>query len=142
MALSLTVNGEAVSALVQPRTSLADFLRDELRLTGTHLGCEIGECGACLVLLDGKAVHSCLMFAVQAEGQTLQTIEGLTESGAVAEIQKAFHERNAVQCGFCTSGMLITAYEVLKTCQQLKPRGNPQRFVGKLLSLHGLRSHR
>ena len=117
MALSLTVNGEAVSALVEPRASLADFLREELRLTGTHLGCEIGRCGACLVLLDEKAVHSCLMYAVQAEGQTIQTIEGLSESGAVANIQKAFHERNAVQCGFCPPGMLITAYEVLKTCQ-------------------------
>lgn len=117
MALSLTVNGEAISAFVEPRTSLADFLRDELRLTGTHLACEMGACGACLVLLDDKAVHSCLMFAVQAEGQTIQTIEGLSENGAIANIQKAFHERNAVQCGFCTSGMLITAYEVLKASE-------------------------
>jgi len=117
MALSLTVNGDAISAFVEPRTSLADFLREELMLTGTHLGCEIGECGACLVLLDDQAVHSCLMYAVQAEGHTIQTIEGLSESGTIANIQKAFHERNAVQCGFCTSGMLITAYEVLKACQ-------------------------
>ena len=116
IALSVTVNGEAISAFVEPRTSLADFLRDELRLTGTHLGCEMGACGACLVLLNGRAIHSCLMYAVQAEGQTIQTIEGLSESGAIASIQKAFHERNAVQCGFCTSGMLVTAYEVLKTC--------------------------
>jgi carbon-monoxide dehydrogenase small subunit len=116
IALSVTVNGEAISAFVEPRTSLADFLRDELRLTGTHLGCEMGACGACLVLLNGRAIHSCLMYAVQAEGQTIQTIEGLSESGAIASIQKAFHERNAAQCGFCTSGMLVTAYEVLKTC--------------------------
>ncbi|MBX9589678.1 MAG: (2Fe-2S)-binding protein [Hyphomonadaceae bacterium] len=117
IAVAVTVNGQAISAFVEPRTSLADFLRNDLGLTGTHLGCEMGVCGACLVLLDGKAVHACLMYAVQADGQTVQTVEGLSESRAIADIQQVFHERNALQCGFCTSGMLVTAHEFLSKCQ-------------------------
>lgn len=111
--VSLVVNGEVVQRLVEPRLSLADFLRHELRLTGTHLGCEMGTCGACLVLVDGETVHSCLMFAVQADGVEVETIEGLAGRGAIAELQTAFHARNALQCGYCTSGMLITAYAML-----------------------------
>ena len=111
--ISATINGKTIGAFVEPRTSLADFLRDDLRLTGTHLGCEMGACGACLVLLDGRAVHSCLMFAVQADGQDVETVEGLSERGVIADIQDAFHVRNALQCGFCTSGMLVTAHELL-----------------------------
>jgi carbon-monoxide dehydrogenase small subunit len=111
--ISCAVNGETVERLVEPRLSLADFLRTELELTGTHLGCEMGACGACLVLLEGRAVHSCLMFAVQADGMHVETIEGLNDRKAIADIQKAFHERNALQCGFCTAGMLITAHEIL-----------------------------
>jgi aerobic carbon-monoxide dehydrogenase small subunit len=95
--------------------SLADFLREELELTGTHLGCEMGACGACLVLLNGKAVHSCLMFAAQADGENVETIEGLTQRKAIADIQEAFHNNNALQCGFCTAGMLVTAYELLSS---------------------------
>jgi aerobic carbon-monoxide dehydrogenase small subunit len=112
--LSLTVNGERQRLWVEPRLSLADLLRHHLRLTGTHVGCEMGSCGACLVLQDGRVVHSCLSLAVQAEGSTIQTIEGLSESGAIADLQAAFHERNALQCGFCTPGMLMTAQDLLK----------------------------
>lgn len=111
--INLTVNGEDVRASVEPRTSLADFLRDGLRLTGTHLGCEMGACGACLVLLAGKPVHACLVLAVQASGDTVETIEGLSERGAIADLQAAFHHRNALQCGFCTSGMILNAHALL-----------------------------
>jgi carbon-monoxide dehydrogenase small subunit len=111
--IALEVNGEAVARYIEPRMSLADFLREELELTGTHLGCEMGACGACLVLLNGRAVHSCLMFAVQAHGERIETVEGLSQRKAIADIQEAFHTNNALQCGFCTSGMLVTAYEFL-----------------------------
>lgn len=112
--INVTVNGESVQHLVEPRTSLADFLRDGLRLTGTHLGCEMGSCGACLVLLDGVAVHGCLVLAVQADGKQVTTIEGLGESGDIADLQDRFHDRNALQCGFCTAGMLVSAHALLQ----------------------------
>jgi carbon-monoxide dehydrogenase small subunit len=111
--IALEVNGEAVERLIEPRISLADFLREELELTGTHLGCEMGVCGACLVLLNGKAVHACLMFAVQADGERIETIEGLSQRKAIVDIQEAFHNNNALQCGFCTPGMLVSAHEIL-----------------------------
>jgi carbon-monoxide dehydrogenase small subunit len=113
--VTLVVNGATVARFIEPRMSLADFLREELELTGTHLGCEMGACGACLVLLNGKAVHSCLMFAAQADGENVETIEGLTQRKAIADIQEAFHNNNALQCGFCTAGMLVTAYELLSS---------------------------
>ena len=113
--ISLTINGEATDTYASPRETLADFLRRDLQLTGTHLGCEMGACGACLVLLDGLPVHACLMFAVQADGANVETIEGLSDSGVIADIQKAFHERNALQCGFCTPGILVTAHHLLRT---------------------------
>ena len=113
--ISLVVNGEAVARYIEPRLSLADFLREELELTGTHLGCEMGACGACLVLLNGRAVHSCLMFAVQADEENIETVEGLSQRKAIADIQEAFHKNNALQCGFCTAGMLVTAYELLNS---------------------------
>ncbi|MFS8038595.1 (2Fe-2S)-binding protein [Xanthobacter sp. AM11] len=112
--VSLTVNGAPVARMVAPRTTLADFLRTELELTATHLGCEMGACGACLVLLDGVPVHSCLVFAVQVEGQAVETLEGLVARGALAGLQQAFHARNALQCGFCTPGMLVNAYALLE----------------------------
>jgi len=112
--VSMIVNGEEVERFVEPRTTLGDFLRNDLELTGTHLGCEMGVCGACLVLVNGKAVHSCLMLAVAAEGESIQTVEGLSESKEIADIQQAFHNRNALQCGFCTPGVLVTAHEILK----------------------------
>lgn len=111
--INMTVNGESVSRSVAPRVTLGDFLRQALDLTGTHLGCEMGVCGACLVLLDGRVVHSCLMFAVQADGATVESIEGLSERAAIADIQEAFHQRNALQCGFCTPGVLMIAYSIL-----------------------------
>ena len=109
----MTVNGSQVSRSVAPRNTLADFLRQTLELTGTHTGCEMGVCGACLVVLDGRVVHSCLMFAVQASGSVIETVEGLTERAAIADLQEAFHQRNALQCGFCTPGMLMTAHSLL-----------------------------
>ena len=111
--VSMSVNSEAVTRTVEPRQSLADFIRNELELTGTHVGCEHGVCGACTVRLDGQIVRGCLTLAVQADGCTVETIEGLTESGEIADLQNAFVTRNAAQCGFCTPGMLLTAAELL-----------------------------
>jgi aerobic carbon-monoxide dehydrogenase small subunit len=111
--VTMTVNGSEVAHRVPARTTLADFLRQTLELTGTHTGCEMGVCGACLVLLDGSVVHSCLTFAVQASGSTIETVEGLTERAVIADLQEAFHQRNSLQCGFCTPGMLMTAYSLL-----------------------------
>jgi carbon-monoxide dehydrogenase small subunit len=109
MQVKFDVNGRAVEVDVEPRTTLADALRDKLRLTGTHLGCEHGVCGACSVLVDGELLRGCLMLAVQAQGKRVQTIEGLSDQGELAILQQAFLEHNAMQCGFCTPGMLLTA---------------------------------
>jgi aerobic carbon-monoxide dehydrogenase small subunit len=119
IAISLQVNGERVEAHVLPRLNLADFLRDHLRLTGTHVGCEHGVCGACTVRVDGEIVRACLMLAVQADAASVETIEGLSDSGEIADLQNAFRERNALQCGYCTPGMLITAQDLLT--QQAAP---------------------
>jgi aerobic carbon-monoxide dehydrogenase small subunit len=110
----MTVNGRRVSTSVEPRVSLADFLREELSLTGTHLGCEHGVCGACTVIVDGAAVRSCLMFAVQAEGASITTVEGLAPEGELTDLQRAFREHHALQCGFCTPGFLTTAHAFLQ----------------------------
>ena len=120
VAIALTVNGEPVTAEVKPRLNLADFLRDDLGLTGTHVGCEHGVCGACTVRLDGEIVRACLTLAVQADGCVVETIEGLSDSGEIADLQNAFRARNALQCGYCTPGMLITAQDLLRQ----KPRPN------------------
>jgi aerobic carbon-monoxide dehydrogenase small subunit len=114
LSISLHVNGEAVDAHVLPRLNLADFLREQLKLTGTHVGCEHGVCGACTVRVDGEIVRSCLMLAVQTNGCLVETIEGISDSGEIADLQAAFRERNALQCGFCTPGMLIAAEDLLK----------------------------
>jgi aerobic carbon-monoxide dehydrogenase small subunit len=111
--IGMRVNGEDVQARVAARKMLADFLRDDLCLTGTHVGCEHGVCGACAVRLDGEVVRGCLVFAVQCDGSRVETIEGLSDSGAIADLQTAFQRRNALQCGFCTPGMLISAQELL-----------------------------
>ncbi len=111
--IRLTVNGEAVEAAVLPRTHLADFLRDGLGLTGTHLGCEHGVCGACTVRLNGAIVRGCLVLAVQADGAIVQTIEGVSDSGEIADLQAEFAARNALQCGYCTPAMLLTAQDLL-----------------------------
>jgi aerobic carbon-monoxide dehydrogenase small subunit len=114
LAISLTVNGERVQRSVPARLNLADFLRNELGLTGTHLGCEHGVCGACTVRVDGEIVRGCLMFAVQADGCAVDTIEGLSDSREIEELQSAFVLTNALQCGFCTPGMLMAAQALLR----------------------------
>ena len=111
--ISLTVNGEQITKTVPVRQHLVDFLRNELGFTGSHLGCEHGVCGACSVRVDDAVVRGCLMLAVQADGANVVTVEGLTETGEIADLQKNFVERNAMQCGYCTPGMLITAAELL-----------------------------
>jgi carbon-monoxide dehydrogenase small subunit len=111
--ISLTVNGQEVTRRVAARTNLVDFVRYELELTGSHVGCEHGVCGACTIRVDGAIVRGCLMLAAQADGATVETIEGLSESSEIADLQQAFHERNALQCGFCTPGFLLTAQELL-----------------------------
>jgi carbon-monoxide dehydrogenase small subunit len=111
--VTLSVNGQEVSATLEPRVSLADFLRERLNLTGTHLGCEHGVCGACTVIVDGAAVRACLLFAVQLEGARVTTVEGLAPEGELTDLQRAFREHHALQCGFCTPGFLTTAHAFL-----------------------------
>ena len=113
MPVGFTVNGKPVAVEVEPRTSLADCLRDKLRLTGTHIGCEHGVCGACTIIVDGAAVRSCLMLAVQAEGAKVTTVEGLSRDDSLTPLQAAFRKHHALQCGFCTPGMLTTAHALL-----------------------------
>jgi len=117
MKLSCRVNGKDVQADVEPRILLSDFIRHELLLTGTHVGCEIGTCGACTVVLDGAPIRACLMFAAQANGGALQTIEGLARNGELSPLQRAFSTGHALQCGFCTPGILMTL-------EAVRQRGN------------------
>jgi len=111
--IALTVNGETVAETVEARQTLVDFLRETLALTGSHVGCEHGVCGACTVRVDGTIVRGCLMLAAQCDGTKVETIEGVSDSGDIADLQAAFERRNALQCGFCTPGMLLTAQELL-----------------------------
>jgi len=111
--ITLTVNGETVVETVDARTSLVDFLREQLALTGSHVGCEHGACGACTVRVDGAIVRGCLMLAAQCDGAMIETIEGVSDAGEIADLQAAFEQRNALQCGFCTPGMLLTAQDLL-----------------------------
>jgi carbon-monoxide dehydrogenase small subunit len=111
--ITLTVNGVEVTRRVEARVHLVDFLRDELGLTGSHVGCEHGVCGACTLRVDGQIVRGCLMLAVQADGCKVDTIEGVSDSKEAARLQKAFHEKNALQCGFCTPGMLMAAQDLV-----------------------------
>ena len=110
---TLTVNGKQVRRRIEPRVHLVDFLREEMGLTGSHIGCEHGVCGACTVRVNGQIVRGCLMLAVQADGCAVETIEGLSDSKEASSLQKAFHERNALQCGFCTPGMLMAAQDLV-----------------------------
>jgi len=112
--ITLTVNGETVAETVDARKTLVDFLRDDLVLTGSHVGCEHGVCGACTVRVDDVIVRGCLMLAAQCDGAIVETIEGVSDAGEIADLQKAFEQRNALQCGFCTPGMLLTAQELLR----------------------------
>jgi aerobic carbon-monoxide dehydrogenase small subunit len=113
--LSLTVNGKAVSAQVEPRTLLVDFLRDHLRLTGTHIGCDTAQCGACTIHLNGKAVKSCNILALQANGAQVTTIEGVAKAdGALHPMQAAFRDHHGLQCGYCTPGMIMSALDLVK----------------------------
>jgi len=113
--ITLTVNGERVAERVDARTTLVDFLREALSLTGSHVGCEHGVCGACTVRVDGSIVRGCLMLAAQCDGAKIETIEGLSDAGEIADLQAAFEQRNALQCGFCTPGMLLTAQDLLRS---------------------------
>ena len=111
--LSIKINGEDVTADVEPRLSLADFIRDHRRLTGTHLGCEHGVCGACTVLMNGEPVRSCITFAAVADGTEITTIEGFDDDEPMTQLRQAFHEYHALQCGYCTSGMLVAARDIV-----------------------------
>ena len=119
--ISLTVNGMEQNAKAEPRMSLADFLRERLGLTGTHIGCEHGVCGVCTVICDGMAVRSCLMFAVQADKKEIKTIEGLADGDTMHPLQTLFSEQRALQCGFCTPGMLMTAVDLVDNNPSITP---------------------
>jgi len=134
----ITVNGRAYPVDVEARFSLADFLRDRLRLTGTHLGCEHGVCGACTVLLDGEAVRSCLLLAVQAEGGEVRTVEGMARDGRPSPLQAAFEKHRAFQCGFCTPGFLATAEALLTDPARRLTRENlPELLAGNICRCTG-----
>ncbi len=139
--VSLTVNGQAVTGRVAARVTLADLLRDELGLTGTHLGCEHGVCGACTIMLDGRSVRSCLLFAVQAEGHRVETVEGLAgPHEPLDEIQEAFSTHHALQCGFCTPGFLMTVKEYLAEDPRPDEREIRERLSGNICRCTGYQS--
>ena len=114
MSISTTVNGKPVQSWVEPRTSLADLLREELRLTATHLGCEQGVCGACTILIDGQPARACIALAVSVDGSDIRTLEGLDQDPLMLTLKAAFHDKHGLQCGFCTPGMLISAWDLLR----------------------------
>jgi len=118
ISISATINGKPVHASVEPRTSLADLLREELRLTATHLGCEQGVCGACTILIDGQPARACIALAVGLDGADIRTLEGLDQDPLMLTLKAAFHDKHGLQCGFCTPGMLISAWDLLRR----KPR--------------------
>jgi carbon-monoxide dehydrogenase small subunit len=127
--ISLIVNGERVREHVDARKTLVDFLREDLSLTGSHVGCEHGVCGACTVRVNGEIVRGCLMLAVQCDGAKVETIEGLSDSGEVADLQMAFEQRNALQCGYCTPGMLATAQELLTRAKNVPSREEIREYI-------------
>jgi aerobic-type carbon monoxide dehydrogenase small subunit (CoxS/CutS family) len=133
----LTVNGKSYARIVEPRLTLADFLRHELGLTGTHLGCEHGVCGACTVLVDGCSTRACLMFAVQANGREVTTVEGLAPDGELSVLQQAFIDNHGLQCGFCTPGMLITLTELLREMPEPSEQDVREALTGNLCRCTG-----
>jgi carbon-monoxide dehydrogenase small subunit len=135
--ITLKVNGEAHELEVEPRRLLADALREGLGLTGTHIGCEHGVCGACTILLDGESIRSCLLLAVQAEGHEITTVEGLGDSNHLNLLQRKFREHHALQCGFCTPGMLMTATELLNQRTSLTERDIRDALSGNLCRCTG-----
>jgi aerobic carbon-monoxide dehydrogenase small subunit len=136
--IHMTVNGQVYSEEVEPRQLLSDFLRHRLRLTGTHVGCEHGVCGACTILLDGEAVRSCLLFAVQADGHDIQTVEGLAEAdGSLHPLQQAFRQAHALQCGFCTPGFLMTLLPFLEAHTSPSDRAIREAISGNLCRCTG-----
>jgi carbon-monoxide dehydrogenase small subunit len=137
MKISLILNGTLVTGKAEPRTSLADFIREDQRLTGTHVGCEHGVCGACTVLIDGRPMRSCLMLAVSAEGRDVRTVEGYDDDETMARIRRSFTECHAVQCGFCTPGMLATAYDIVKRLPQADRRRIRSELNGNLCRCTG-----
>jgi len=138
--VQLTVNGRARQALAEPRKTLADFLREDLELTGTHIGCEHGVCGACTVLVDGVAVRSCLMLAVQARGARVTTIEGLERDGELHPLQEAFRDAHSFQCGFCTPGFVMTAMALLEEGRSLSESELREELSGNLCRCTGYQS--
>jgi len=136
-ATRVTVNGKSHARIVDARLTLADFLRHELGLTGTHVGCEHGVCGACTVLLDGRSVRSCLTFAVQANDCEVTTVEGLTPNGGLSVLQQAFMDHHGLQCGFCTPGMLITLTELLQDNPEPSERQVREALTGNLCRCTG-----
>ena len=128
VAIETTLNGKPLKRRVKARQHLADFLRQDMELTGTHLGCEHGICGACTVMIDGRTARGCLTLAAQISGKSVETIEGLTESGKLSQLQSEFIARNAAQCGFCSSGMLLTAYELVASGRKMS-RAEIREFI-------------
>src|SRR3954454_10570148 len=138
--VTLTVNGRTRQALAEPRKTLADFIREDLQLTGTHLGCEHGVCGACTVIVDGVAVRSCLMLAVQAQGSSVTTIEGLETDGVMHPLQEAFRESHSFQCGFCTPGFVMTALSLLEEGREMDEAEWREELSGNLCRCTGYQS--
>ena len=136
-AVSMTVNGKAVSGDVEARTLLVQFLRENLRLTGTHVGCDTSQCGACVVHVNGKAVKSCTMLALQAEGAQVLTIEGLAKGDQLHPVQAAFKEHHGLQCGFCTPGMIMTAVDMIRRIPDLDETTIRQQLEGNLCRCTG-----
>jgi len=137
VSLSLTVNGKAVRAEVDPRTLLVDFIRNHLALTGTHVGCDTGQCGACTVLIDGNALKACTILAAQAEGAKVTTIEGLSTDGAMHPMQTAFKECHGLQCGFCTPGMVMSAIDLVQRHPNLDEKAIREGLEGNLCRCTG-----
>lgn len=135
--VSMTVNGKSASADVEARTLLVHFIRDELGLTGTHVGCDTSQCGACVVHVDGRAVKSCTMLAGQAEGADVVTVEGLAKNGVLHPVQKAFKEHHGLQCGFCTPGMIMTAVDLIRRKPDLDEHTVREELEGNLCRCTG-----